>query len=219
MGILVILFLFAVTDAQITEYCTQKGILNVQAVVDEAIDMAQNAVLSYATQTLRVGTLWYALIHDPNYYALALGRSINQPCFRQRPFSIIRRLIVTHWEGNLQRVAAFKSMPPKIEIYCGDDHISKATDGEWYDYSDPNQPTPVGSPFIPCSSGAAKGYVIIRTHTNPMVVLCPLGLVERKQIGEFSRHLPQINVPLDNAIGVSGTILHEFLHIANPHGR
>ncbi|KAK3176724.1 hypothetical protein OEA41_008049 [Lepraria neglecta] len=39
------------------------------------------------------------------------------------------------------------------------------------------------------------------------------------QIGEISRHIPQINVPLDNAVGVSATILHEFLHIASPNVR
>ena len=120
-------------------------------------------------------------------------------------------------EDNLQRVANFQSVPPRISIYCGDDFIAKGSDGKWYEFSEPGNPTLIDGDFKPCSESVARGYVL-RSQTAPLLVLCPLGLATRMQIGEFVRHLPQINLPLDDTLGVSTTILHEFLHIANPNG-
>ncbi len=52
-----------------------------------------------------------------------------------------------------------------------------------------------------------------------MVILCPPAFGRGYQIGEVSRHILQLNVPLDNTMSLSGLILHEFLHIANPLGK
>jgi hypothetical protein len=120
-------------------------------------------------------------------------------------------------EDNLRRVANFQWVPPRISIYCGDDFISKGSDGQWYKFSEPENPTLVAGDFRPCSATTARGYVL-RSQTAPLLVLCPLGLATRMQIGESVRHLSQINVLLDDTLGVSTTILHEFLHIANPSG-
>ncbi|KAL2044621.1 hypothetical protein ABVK25_012304 [Lepraria finkii] len=190
--LLMIVSLSTLTCAQIVQYCDQHGIQGIQAAIDEAISLAQNAVLSYAQPSVRVQALLYALIKNPNFYLPAVG--------------------------NLQRVANYLSAPPRISIYCGDDFIAQGPDGQWYESSDPNNPTLLVGGFIPCSGSASRGYVL-RSQTAPLIILCPFGLTFRMQIGEISRHVPQINVPLDNAVGVSATILHEFLHIANPNVR
>ena len=210
--LLMVVSLSTLTCAQIVQYCDQHGIQGIQAAVDEAIAIAQNAVVSYAQPSVRVQALWYALIKTPSSYLLAVGKSQSQHSFSSR-----KKSILTLVEDNLRRVANFLSVPPRISIYCGDEFIAQGPDGQWYESSDPQNPTFVAGDFVPCSGSASRGYVL-RSQTAPLVILCPLGLTSRMQIGEISRHIPQINVPLDNAVGVSATILHEFLHIANPNG-
>ena len=72
---LVIVYLPALSCAQIVQHCDQEGVQGVQAAIDEAILIAHNAVLSAFQPTIRIQALWYALIHDPNYHALAVGMS------------------------------------------------------------------------------------------------------------------------------------------------
>jgi hypothetical protein len=83
---LIIVYLPALSCAQIVQHCDQEGVQGVQAVIDEAMLMAQNAVLSAFQPTIRIQTLWYALILDPNYCALALGMSLVLHSFQ--PHSI-----------------------------------------------------------------------------------------------------------------------------------
>ncbi len=114
-------------------------------------------------------------------------------------------------EANLQKVVDLILDPPQIRIYCGDDHLRVGPAGLRFD----TETGVIAGPSPTCSeSPITRGYVL-RSQGRPyMIILCPTGLAFLNTIGP-ARYVDQTGVWLDNAVGVSGTLLHEFLHITS----
>ncbi len=67
------------------------GFPNIQASIDEAIAMAENAVSCYYEPSMRVAALWFALMREREWYPVALGESCSRPSF-----SSWKELILTY---------------------------------------------------------------------------------------------------------------------------
>ena len=75
---LLIAFFSGLVSTQITQLCEQSRGPDVQASIDEAIAMAENAVSCYHEPSIRVAALWFALIRDRAWYPFALGESCSR---------------------------------------------------------------------------------------------------------------------------------------------
>ena len=108
-------------------------------------------------------------------------------------------------------VANFLVAPPPIRIFCGDDHLRQGENGLRFD----DTSGIITGPSPTCAASLTmRGYVLISPGTSCMIILCPFGLTFPNTI-EGARFVQQTDMPLDYAVGVSGTLLHEFLHIAS----
>ena len=125
-----------------------------------------------------------------------------------------------HSIDNIGLVARFAKTPPAVTIYCGDTFIQQQPAGpnvnQWWDTRDPNNPIAVAfvtETFQPCATNGFLGYALL----PGVLVLCDRGFSRGPNgadtIGSLrAQYLP--GWPLDYYNILSGTVLHELLHIA-----
>ena len=117
-------------------------------------------------------------------------------------------------EVNLKQVVDLILDPPQIRIYCGDGHLRVGPAGIRFN----TETGIIVGPAPSClASPITRAYVLSSQGGPWMIILCPTGLAFLNTVGP-ARHIEQTGVLLDNAVGVSGTLLHEFLHIASRQG-
>ena len=115
-------------------------------------------------------------------------------------------------------MAVYPQIQPAITIFCGDSFLVQQPDGQWWDTSSPFSPKIVTSAGVlsalavfNCASSGNLAYALLPN----VIVLCDKAfgrLGGGDTIGSL-RQTTLLNQFLDNYNVLSGTLLHELLHI------
>ncbi|KAI9681986.1 MAG: hypothetical protein M1817_000040 [Caeruleum heppii] len=187
--------------------CYKYG-LKVPKAWDEALNMAENARRSCGNEDSHVGALYAALVGDRFDRRQRACRAYRN--LYDGPF-----IILTRCTGAFAMVAAYRSNPPPLRVFCGDDHILPVESGTFFDsYRLSFLFDLPGDRFLRCSVGSVDAYVM----SEGDIVLCPILLSppdgRRALLAQYDG-MDLTDFPLDVIMGsVSGVILHELLHTA-----
>lgn len=127
-------------------------------------------------------------------------------------------ILCPNFLGTFAAVAIYPQTKPAITIFCGDSFLVQQPDGQWWDTSTPFHPKIVTSAGVlnafavfNCASSGNLAYAILPN----MIVLCDKAfgrLGGGDTIGSL-RQTTLLNQFLDGYNVLSGTLLHELLHI------
>ena len=115
---------------------------------------------------------------------------------------------------NIGLVARFAQTPPAVTIYCGDTLIQQQPAGpnvnQWWDTNNPIAVASVTNTFQRCATNGFLGYALL----PGVLVLCDRGFGRGPNGADTIGSVRAPGWPLDYYNILSGTILHELLHIA-----
>ncbi len=181
----------------------------------EAFDMAENAAnTATATDSRTQGLLSVLLGRDTSSIGAMTSKSSKTLANHIRTELILCPIL----PDIFATVANYPQTQPTITIFCGDSFIVQQPDGQWWDLSSPFSPSIVTSAealsnfqVFNCSSSGYLAYALLPDK----IMLCDAAfgrLAGGNTIGNL-RQATLLNEYLDSYNVLSGTLLHEMLHI------